>query len=567
MSIDGFISSAPSTRLHVYIQRWPEGPDGCILADIFEDVQAFSIRSLDQLGNLPASALSSNIAKFACGQQEVAYYLHMVFVRIIALTVACLSLLMLLAIPSHAVPSYDNALISGCQAFKYESDVPEQGVLLPGQSIACTVQMKQDPGVRTRIDFHSNQDRLSFEPASIVLTETDWSWPREIKVTAVEDEWMDPRRSLVGVDAWIRAQDRDYPYYNYAAYDSVFFGLLGKIAKVQQETKGELGKAGHHLFPAFGYNYGYSTKKGNDDEFLRWQRSVRIGAVEVVEASPQQAFLVHPASQLTDVEGKLPGAIWIRPAKRPRRHVTVTGYQYGSSSISTRENWLRFSPDNWQAYQPLYYGRYEDMTKQKPQSAHLLIATAQAEYPLDNYNTHAYLTWPYPRGYGHPEYPRWMRPSQAVKVQVLDNDRRSRPGWFVIAGGQRAPDQEPAGRVQISFGCSQQEFISRDAVASGRLAGARAWKPAPTATHKGLPEIGFRGHLWAKDPRGKWRKIGTNKLAHAYQMIVPNYQWQDGIVVIPRWSRALRVTCETPKGLPTFNEPVSLHLQPPTDSA
>jgi hypothetical protein len=90
-----------------------------------------------------------------------------------------------------------------------------------------------------------------------------------------------------------------------------------------------------------------------------------------------------------------------------------------------------------------------------------------------------------------------------------------------------------------------------------------AWDPAPSATHRGKPLIGFRGRLLVRGATGSWKTFARTPLALLPQDIIPHYEYYPRPVRLPKWVRHAKVACSVPRGIRTYARPVPLYLTPP----
>jgi hypothetical protein len=345
---------------------------------------------------------------------------------------------------AHAAPRP----IIGCPAFDFGVDSPERGVLLPGESVTCSVSLGLAPGSETTVTFDSNMDRLSFEPSMMRFTTGNWSVPQTLTVTAVDDHWLDPLRSTVGIAAWAEQDAREIPsdVLAFRAFSKAMSDAYATDESTASRNRDPDKPPSLDLVESSGFT-GHQTRPVEEPEQSGY---VWIGAVQVHEPEPRDFLIVHPRSSLRDVEGGMPGVIWVRPIKQPRfrfwaqlraskslghapvdrpRPLNVLGHH-----VDERAD---FDPQHWRAYQPLPYGREDDLTRQSLKRGFLALTGAVLD---DGYGTNE-TAW---RAQMAPAIPgpfpvnddwRRQRPQQKLSVRLLDNDSRSQRRYYVNANG------------------------------------------------------------------------------------------------------------------------------------
>ncbi|MCW2955928.1 MAG: hypothetical protein JWO69_797 [Thermoleophilia bacterium] len=148
---------------------------------------------------------------------------------------------------------------------------------------------------------------------------------------------------------------------------------------------------------------------------------------------------------------------------------------------------------------------------------------------------------------------------QRVKVRVLDDDGATHKSFFVRAYGHRSFDSSvPEGRLTVHFGCTRQKRTHK------RTTWQREWSPTPVSMYRGRPVTGYQATPLVRGVKGPWRTLSKWRRLHFSQDVVPNYGYRNSEVrSLPKWVKSARVTCDVPRGTPSFSTTVPLYRAGP----
>ncbi|MCW2955929.1 MAG: hypothetical protein JWO69_798 [Thermoleophilia bacterium] len=188
--------------------------------------------------------------------------------------------------------------VTGCPTFTYADGSSTNGVLHAGDSTACDVSLTSAPREDVTLTFSSNQDRLTFTPASITFSPSAWNVPQRVTITAKADEWQDPLRSYVAIEVSVGAPTGcGSTWFDDSSWSNGTSVPASEFATRWSKLVNKHANQTPRVEPPV------SSVQCKPNDLTPYPRhALRIGVVQIVE--PQNAaFEVSTASTLTDREG------------------------------------------------------------------------------------------------------------------------------------------------------------------------------------------------------------------------------------------------------------------------